>query len=394
MSLLAEMNQKALKLGVPISVHLDVTYRCNERCVHCYLDHDDHGEMTTAEIFDVLTQLADAGVFFLSLSGGEVLMRQDFFEIVGRARQLLFNVKVKTNGVMIREKEAARLRQLGVEQVQISVYSHRPEVHDAVTKLPGSLKRTIRAVRFLKSQGVKVSIANVLMAGNFEDHAGVIALAKELGVSYTLDPTITPKMDGDRSILALRIPGSALHQVLHNQELVGDVEAFCAPPPPPGEDIMEGFPCSAGHTACYISPYGDVFPCVQFPLPTGNVRHQKFIDIWRYSPQLKEVRSIRAKDLTTCSSCAHVGTCSRCPGLAYAEGNMRGPSTADCQKSFERTGIASANMLRRARAESAVGPLIQIQSLANSSQNRGFSQEDRYFSQPEASTGLCTNTCA
>ena len=76
-----------------------------------------------------------------------------FFEIVERARQLLFNVKVKTNGVMIREKEAARLRQLGVEQVQISVYSHRPEVHDAITKLPGSLKRTIRAIRFLKSQG-------------------------------------------------------------------------------------------------------------------------------------------------------------------------------------------------------------------------------------------------
>jgi radical SAM protein with 4Fe4S-binding SPASM domain len=361
MSLLAEMNQKALKLGVPISVHLDITYRCNERCLHCYLDHDDHGEMTTAEIFDVLAQLAAAGVFFLSLSGGEVLMRRDFFEIVERARQLLFNVKVKTNGVMIREKEAARLRQLGVEQVQISVYSHRPEVHDAITKLPGSLKRTIRAIRFLKSQGLKVTIANVLMAGNFEDHSGVMALAKDLGVSYTLDPTITPKMDGDRSILALRIPGSVLNQVLHNEELVGNVEEFCAPPPPPGEDIMEGFPCSAGHTACYISPYGDVFPCVQFPLPSGNVRQQKFLDIWRYSPQLREVRSIRAKDLTICSTCAHVGTCTRCPGLAYAEGSMRGPSTADCEKSFERTGIASANMLAGAQGGSR-GQLIQIQA--------------------------------
>ena len=58
---------------------------------------------------------------------------------------------------------------------------------------------------------------------------------------------------------------------------------------------MEGFPCSAGHTACYISPYGDVFPCVQFPLPSGNVRRQKFLDIWRHSPQLKEARSIRAR---------------------------------------------------------------------------------------------------
>ena len=363
MSLLAEMNQKALGLGIPISVQLDITYRCNERCVHCYLDHDDHGEMTTAEIEDVLNQLSDAGVFFLTLSGGEVLMRRDFFEIVEHARRLLFNGKVKTNGVMIRGREAGRIRELGVEQVQISVYSHRPEVHDAITKLPGSLKRTIASIRFLQSQGLKVVIANVLMTSNLSDHRGVMALAKELGVSYTLDPTITPKMDGDRSVLALRIPGSELTQVFHSREVVGDVEEFCAPPPPPGEDIMDGFPCSAGHTACYISPYGDVFPCVQFPLPSGNLRQQKFLDIWNNSSQLKEVRSIRARDLPTCSSCSHVGTCTRCPGLAYMEGNMRGPSSADCEKSFQRTGIPSANMLARGRVGSAA-PLIQIQCLA------------------------------
>jgi MoaA/NifB/PqqE/SkfB family radical SAM enzyme len=73
--LMQEMAGKALKLGTPLSVHLDVTYRCNERCVHCYLDHEDHGEMTTMEIKDLLEQLAGAGVFFLTLSGGEILLR-------------------------------------------------------------------------------------------------------------------------------------------------------------------------------------------------------------------------------------------------------------------------------------------------------------------------------
>src|SRR5436305_3540798 len=153
MTLMQEMNQRALRMGVPLSVHLDVTYRCNERCIHCYLDHDDHGEMTTAEIKDVLKQMADAGVFFLSLSGGEVMMRRDFLDIVEYARSLMFNVKVKTNAVMIGRDEARRLRQLGVEQIQISVYSHRPEVHDAITKLPGSLKRTMAAIKFLKAEG-------------------------------------------------------------------------------------------------------------------------------------------------------------------------------------------------------------------------------------------------
>ena len=75
MSLMQEMGARALKLGIPLSVQLDVTYRCNERCVHCYLDHNDYGEMTTAEIKDLLDQLAAAGVFFLVFSGGEVFLR-------------------------------------------------------------------------------------------------------------------------------------------------------------------------------------------------------------------------------------------------------------------------------------------------------------------------------
>ena len=101
--------------------------------------------MTTAEIKSVLDQLADAGVFFLTFSGGEVFLRRDFLELVAYARRLLFNVKVKTNAAMIREPEARKLRELGIENIQISVYSHRPEVHDAITKLPGSLNRTIKA---------------------------------------------------------------------------------------------------------------------------------------------------------------------------------------------------------------------------------------------------------
>lgn len=361
MSLMQELNDKALGLGVPLSAHLDITYRCNERCEHCYLDHEDHGEMTTAEIKDVLRQLADAGVFFLTLSGGEVLMRRDCFEIIEYARSLMFNVKLKTNAVLIREKEADRLRALGVEQIQISVYSHRPEVHDAITKVPGSLKRTLAAIRLLRSHGMRVNMANVLMRGNRADAAGVHALAKELGAHYTLDPTITPMMDGDTSVLSLRVDSSELSTYFHNPDLVGDVESFCAPPAPVNEDVLEGLPCSAGHTSCYISPYGDVYPCVQFPITCGNVRQQKFLDIWRDSPQLNEVRSIRLKHLTTCSSCTHAGSCTRCPGLAYMEGNMRGPSSADCEKSFVRTGIVTAGMMEKEGRSAGRSGLVQIE---------------------------------
>jgi radical SAM protein with 4Fe4S-binding SPASM domain len=352
-ALMEELHSRALSLGVPLSAHVDVTYRCNERCTHCYLDHDDHGEMTLAEIKDLLDQLADAGVLFLTFSGGEVLMRMDFFEIVKYARRLQFCVKIKTNGFMIREKEADRLRDLGVQEVRISIYSHRTEIHDAITKLPGSLKRSVAAIRLLKAHGVNVAIGNVLMHTNIRDYAGVKALARDLGVEVTTDPTITPKMNGDRSLLQLGIRDSQLSQVFRDSELVGNVDEFCALPGAVDDSALDSIACSAGHTSCYISPYGDVYPCVQFPLPCGNVRKDKFLDIWRNSTQMNDVRSIRTRDLPTCSSCAHAGTCTRCPGLAYMEGNMRGPSSLDCEKSFARTGIPSANMLAKARLSSS-----------------------------------------
>jgi len=359
--LLEEMTGKALKNNIPLSVQLDLTYRCNERCVHCYLDHDDHGEMTTAEIKHLLEEMAEAGVFILTLSGGEIFLRKDFFEILEYARrQLLFCVKLKTNAILIREAEAARIRDLGVESIQISIYSHRPEIHDAITLVPGSLKRSLDAVRFLKSQGLRVILANVLMVDNARDYKGVRALADELGVECTLDPTITPMMDGDRSVLSLNVDQSALREVFRDKGLVGDVDEFCSIATPPTDDILSSTPCSAGHTTCYVSPYGDVFPCVQFPLPTGNVRKQRFIDVWRHSDRMNEVRSIRLKDLSTCTSCSHVSNCSRCPGLAYMEGNMRGPSSQDCEKSFARTGVPSANMLAKKKN---VLNLVQIQTI-------------------------------
>jgi len=332
---------RALEEGIPLSVQFDLTYRCNERCVHCYLDHDDHGELTTAEVKDVLDQLAGAGTLFLIFSGGELLLRKDFFELLAYARQRGFDVKLKTNAILLGEREADRIRDLGVRQVQISIYSHRSEVHDAITKVPGSLQRSLAAIRFLRGRGLHVLIANVLMRQNAGDYPHVRRLAEEMGVECTIDPTITPKMDGDTSILDLRLSAPQMLRVFTDKSLA--VDGFCVPPSGTvDEEMLDARPCSAGHTACYVSPYGDVFPCVQFPLATGNLRRQRFEDVWHRSPQMNDVRAIRMRDLPTCSSCAFMSSCTRCPGLAYMEGNMRGPSSADCEKSQIRAVGASA----------------------------------------------------
>jgi radical SAM protein with 4Fe4S-binding SPASM domain len=324
--------RKTVERHLPWNVHIDLTYRCNERCVHCYLDHEDYGEMTTREVKDVLDQVAEAGALFLTYSGGEIFLRKDLFELIAYGRKLNFDVSLKTNALLIDVERARQLRELGVRKIQISIYSADPEVHDAITKVPGSLERSLRAVRFLQAEGLQVKLACPLMKQNLAAFRDVQALAEKLGVPYMLDLTITPKLDGNESVLALRSPATELLQVLQDKKL--NTRA-CAPAESVDEPAFEtgsatssgiessayeDIPCSAGHNSCYISPYGDVSPCVQMPRTAGNLRREQFEEIWNGSSEMKRVRAVRESELPVCSTCSIRNYCERCPGLAQMEG--------------------------------------------------------------------------
>jgi len=339
----------------PLSVHFDLTYRCNERCVHCYLDHDDHGELTTAECLQVLDDLASSGALFLTFSGGEIFLRPDLYEILAAARSLHFDISLKTNALLVTPERAARLGELGVRRVQISVYSDIPAVHDAITKVPGSLQRTLAAIPILLQHGLQVKLACPLMRENLLAYRGVMALAEKLGVPYILDLTITPMMDGSSGPLAHRASVSSLLPVLQDARLQA-----CQPQPtsatagpqsvwPLGSAVSSGIespayqdlPCSAGHNSCYISPYGDVFPCVQLPQAAGNLRREKFDDIWYHAPQLERLRTIRESQLPICSRCEIRSYCERCPGLALMEGgNLLGAYERACALAEEKARLA------------------------------------------------------
>jgi radical SAM protein with 4Fe4S-binding SPASM domain len=341
----------------PLSVHFDLTYRCNERCVHCYLDHDDHGEMTTAECLAVLEELARAGTLFLTFSGGEIFLRPDLFEILAAARRLHFDISLKTNALLITAARAARLREFRVRRVQISVYSDIPEVHDAITKVPGSLRRTLAAIPLLIEAGLQVKLACPLMRENLMAYRGVMALAEKLGVPYVLDLTITPMMDGSETTLVHRVSVSSLLPVLRDPALRAcnprpDSHSFNgreAIPAVTGSAVSSGIesaayedlPCSAGHNSCYISPYGDVLPCVQLPQAAGNLRREKFEDIWYHAPQLERLRAIRESQLPVCSRCEIRSYCERCPGLALMEGgDLLGAYERACDLAEQKARLA------------------------------------------------------
>ncbi len=343
----------------PLSVHFDLTYRCNERCVHCYLDHDDHGELSTAECLAIMEELAQAGTLFLTFSGGEIFLRPDLYEILAEARRLHFDISLKTNALLVTRERAEQLRDFGVRRVQISVYSDIPEVHDAITKVPGSLQRTLAAIPLLLEQGLQVKLACPLMRENLLAYRGVMALAEKIGVPYVLDLTITPMMDGNEGPLAHRIPVSSLLPVMQDSQLNSctpqpTAEAALAMkeyPPTIGSAVSSGIeseayedlPCSAGHNSCYISPYGDVFPCVQLPQAAGNLRRKRFRDIWYYAPQLKRLRGVRESQLPVCSRCEIRSYCERCPGLALMEGgDLLGAYERACELAEQKARLAGA----------------------------------------------------
>jgi radical SAM protein with 4Fe4S-binding SPASM domain len=375
----------------PLSVHFDLTYRCNERCVHCYLDHDDHGELTTAECLTVMKDLASAGTLFLTFSGGEIFLRPDLYEILAEARRLHFDVSLKTNALLVTEERAARLREFGVRRVQISVYSDIPEVHDAITKVPGSLQRTLAAIPLLLEQGLQVKLACPLMRENLLAYRGVMALAEKIGVPYVLDLTITPMMDGNEAPLAHRIPVSSLLPVMQDPALHAckpqpTAEAARAMQDYPAtidsavssgieSSAYEDLPCSAGHNSCYISPYGDVFPCVQLPQAAGNLRRERFRDIWYHAPQLERLRGIRESQLPVCSRCEIRSYCERCPGLALMEGgDLLGAYERACELAEQKAGLAGVIAPMSALHREQAGSTMQTNSeneivsfLANSS---------------------------
>ena len=207
--------------------------------------------------------------------------------------------------------------------------------------MPGSLARgSLAAIRFLKAQGLRVLIANVLMRQNADDYPAVRALAAELGVECTIDPTITPKMDGDRSIVSLRVSAPQLLRVFTDKSLIGD--SSCEPIAAAADLRRSGCPAVQRRT------HRVLHLAVRRRLSVRAVsaaNRQRAVAAFRGDLEpldtAEDVRHIRVRDLPTCSTCSLMSTCTRCPGLAYMEGNMRGPSSADCEKSQLRAGAAT-----------------------------------------------------
>src|SRR5262249_1062084 len=216
-----DLYASAEERAVPLSALVELTNACNVDCEHCYLDLlPDHriGALSTEEWKQIFRELAAEGCLFLTLSGGEILIRRDWYELAAYARKLGFALRLYTNGTLIDDDVADRIAELTPVAVEISLHGATAETQDAITRRPGSFERTARGVSRLRARQVAVVLKCVLMRRNAHEFASLRRLAREWGAEILFDVEVTPKNDGSYGPVALTMDDATFAGVVAEVE--------------------------------------------------------------------------------------------------------------------------------------------------------------------------------
>ncbi len=309
------------------SVLLELTYRCNLDCFFCYNDLNLRGEpLRREQYFALLEDLRDLEVMHLTLSGGEPLAHPDFLALGARARELGFVVRVKSNGHALRGELARRLRdEVDPFLIEISLHGATAATHDRQTRVSGSFERLLGNLAELRALGLRVKLNGTLTAWNEGEIEEMYALADRLGLPLQLDPEVTPRDDGDREPLKVAPSHESVLRLFRVQAERGRAAQSAAPgdvgPEVRSTDrdlpVPAGKHCGAGSAGLAIDPYGNVYPCVQWRRPVGNLHERSLPEIWQASAGLSEVRelTVRARELMDAQG-PRSALLNFCPGMA------------------------------------------------------------------------------
>jgi radical SAM protein with 4Fe4S-binding SPASM domain len=319
-------SRKALSTGRPLSAHFELTYHCNVRCRHCFQDRDAAPqELGREEWLRAVDQAREAGVLTVSLSGGEAMLSPHFWPVAERVRELGMALRVFTNGVMLDRANCRRLAGLHPSSVEVSVFSLRPEIHDDVTRAPGSLRKAIRGLVRLRRLGVRTKIKCPLVDVASGDFREVRSLAERLGSGVVFDPYIYPRFDGDQAPTRCRGDDQILYEYFVDPATLA-TEMRPLHPRQPSDPI-----CGIARSFTVVAPDGRVLSCPLIQEPVGNLREQGLLQIWNESPTLLRLRGTTYGDLPVCGSCPRNAYCDRCSATALLEdGDFFGPSSRAC----------------------------------------------------------------
>ena len=309
------------------SALIELTYRCNLSCKHCYIINaetsNEKKELTTQQVIKLLDDLYDNNVFRIFFTGGEVFVRSDFLEILEYAISKRFLVDIYSNGTLLSEDVVRKIAQLNIRSFQSSLYGSNATVHDSITGCMGSFEATKQTLKLFASLGVSTNIKSSFMKSNFEEYEKIRAIAKNIGASFQPSFSIIPAIDGNKIALQFRV-----EDALIISETMGLTKHSAS------ANLQKHFSdqiCSAGLTGVSIDPYGDVFACNTLRIKIGNILDSSIKDIWENSSNLARIRALKNEDRKQCVQCSHFNIYNFCPGIALVEtGDMLSPYAEAC----------------------------------------------------------------
>lgn len=336
---------KYRKLSAPLSIQIEVTEDCNNNCVHCYNHWRESSQiqriaLSETQFSQIANLVISSKIFTVTVTGGEpLLFWRNIMNGIATMTNAGVDVSVNSNLTLFTDKIAQELKNAGVKSILTSVLCSREEIHDCVTKKPGSLKKTVLGMKKAVNCGFHVSVNMVLMKNNYPFIYETAVFLKNLGVSYFCATKASPALNS-RKFDKLLITREQLKRSLEELERV-QIETGL------NVDILECYPlclisdvarfkyfarrnCTAGVTTCTISPLGDVRPCSHADMIYGNIFSEDFSIIWGKMNDWREAQYIPDE----CLACKFVKRCSGgCRMEAKYRGNIKGKDPyMSCEK--------------------------------------------------------------
>lgn len=315
------MNNRNLR-----EVTIELTSKCNFRCRHCYISDFTNDGLSFDIIEKVLSDARSLGAYSIVYTGGEVLLRKDFINIVEFTRKKGFSVNILSNGYLLDEDIIQKLSDLYVNSFGITLFSLDDNINDFITRSKNSSSKIIGAIELLKKHNIRVEVKTPVMIYNYSTYKDVKKYCYDNDVAFVATSQITGLNNGSFDNTFLRLESSLGFEIM--KESLPDIYANKS------KFDGEDYPCKVIEDSVFIDSKGDVYPCSTFYYSLGNVKNENLIDIWN-SDKIIEIQNIKNKDLI-CNTCNIREYCDRCIGLAFMDGDFRGCSKFDLEFALEK----------------------------------------------------------
>lgn len=301
--------------SAPLTFNWTLSFRCNFSCRHCYSREEAGEELTTSDNYRIIDVLAEQQVPFINFGGGEPLIRTDLYDIAAYAVSKGLNPSMNSNGWLIDDAAAARLKEVGFKSVGISVDSAEAHLHDDFRCMPGSHERAVKALKALRDVGLRSTLSAVISRINYKNFREILDLARENGVAQVYlhnfkcsgrgfknreELDLTPEEWKDFYVEALAVKNETTDiDISFDDPVIASLPGYAENP------LVKGSSC--GKLSLHLRPDGDITPCGFIPLVVGNILKDDFATLWKSSPILTKMRNKEAKG--KCGDCGAFESC-------------------------------------------------------------------------------------